>query len=292
MRIETILEGLIDTHSHPAPSPMPRQFDAATGARDGWNKLRMEGMVFKCHHHNTQMDALAQQQLISDIPTQVFGAVALNSSVGGLNLSQVQMCLGLGGKIVYLPTVSSRRHISNRPEHKGFPRTSVEVAVEQVSVVDDAGSVVPELLPIFDLIAEHDAVLNGGHLHPEDIRSCFAKARERGVKRFAVSHPDFVIEADPAECNEYVEMGAFIEHELHMYDPGAKMQWPVTQLKTWIDAVGVENTVIGSDLGQRGFPWPADAFIRVAEELRTLGFSDEQLRTIFYENPRRLINVD
>lgn len=292
MRIENVLEGLIDTHCHPAPSAMPREFDAAAGARDGWNKLRMRAMVYKCHHHNTQMDVLAQRLLIDDIPTEVFGAVALNSSVGGLNLAQVQMCLGLGGKMVYLPTVSSRRHIDNQPEHSGFPRTTVEVTVEHVPVVDDAGVVVPALGPIFDTIATHGAVLNGGHLHPDDIRASFTAARSHGVEKFLVSHPDFVIEADPEECNEFTQMGAFIEHELHMYDPGAKMRWPLSQLKRWIDAVGVENTVIGSDLGQRGFPWPADAFIRVAEGLRSEGFSDDDLRTIFYENPRRLFTVE
>lgn len=287
-----ILDGLIDTHSHPAPSAMPREFDAAAGARDGWEKLRMRAMVFKCHHHNTQMDVLAQRELLADIPTEVIGAVALNSSVGGLNLAQVQLCLGLGGRIVYLPTVSSGRHIDNHAESIGFPTTTVEVTTHRVEVLDADGAVVPELLPILDLIAEHDAVLNGGHLHPEHMRPCFEEARRRGVRKLVISHPDFVIGAEPEQCREFIELGAMVEHELHMYDPAAKMRWPLEQLADWIRALGAEHTLLGSDLGQRGFPWPADAYVRVVDGLLELGITEQELRTIVHDNPRRLLGID
>ncbi|MEV0088713.1 DUF6282 family protein [Saccharopolyspora sp. NPDC050642] len=288
--IDSILDGLVDMHCHSGPSPMPREFDHAGGARDGWERLRMRAMVAKCHHHNTQMDVLAQRSLLADIPTEVIGAVALNSTVGGLNLAQVQLCLGLGGKIVYLPTVSSGRHIDCHAENLGFPTPTVKLTAERIEVVRDE-QVVPELLPIFDLIAEHDAVLNGGHLHPEDISTCFAAARERGVRRFVVSHPDFVIGADPKQCASYIEHGALIEHELHMYDPGARMRWPIEQLMEWISALGPENTLIGSDLGQAGFPRPVDAFRRVAEALLDLGLAEKDLRRIVHDNPRELLSL-
>ncbi|MGM0699548.1 MAG: DUF6282 family protein [Actinomycetota bacterium] len=291
-RVFDLLDGLIDPHCHPAPSAMPREFDAATGARDGWDRLRMRAMVFKCHHHNTQMDVIAQRSLLEDVPTEVIGAVALNSSIGGLNLAQVQMCLGLGGKVVYLPTVSSGRHIDNHAESQGFPTTMVEVTTHRIEVVDSDGNVVPELLPIFDLIAEKDAVLNGGHLHPDYIEACFAEARKRGVRKFVVSHPDFVIGAEPEQCRKFIDMGAKVEHELHMYDPAAKMRWPLEQLLEWITVLGAENTLLGSDLGQKGFPWPVDGFIRVAEGLLDLGLPEDDLRAIVHTNPRTLFGID
>jgi len=287
-----ILDGMIDPHCHPAPSAMPREFDAATGARDGWDRLRMRAMVFKCHHHNTQMDVLAQRSLIEDIPTEVFGAVALNSSIGGLNLAQVQMCLGLGGKIVYLPTVSSGRHIDNHAESLGFPSTTVTVTTERIEVLNADGAVVPELLPIFDLVAEKSAVLNGGHLHPDDMEACFAAALERGVTKLVISHPDFVIGADPEQCRKFIDMGAKVEHELHMYDPAAEMRWPLEQLYEWISVLGPENTLLGSDLGQKGFPWPVDGYVRVVEGLLDLGLPEEELRMIVHTNPRSLFDIE
>lgn len=286
-----ILDGMIDPHCHPAPSPMPREFDAATGARDGWNRVHMRAMLFKCHHHNTQMDVLCQKPLLEDIPTEVIGSVALNTSIGGFNLAQVQMCLGLGGKMVFLPTVSSGRHIDNHAESIGFPTTTVKVTTHRLEVKGPDGKIVPELLPIFDLIAEHDAVLNGGHLHPDDMELCFKAAVDRGVKKLVISHPDFVIDADPAKCKKFIEMGAMVEHELHMYDPGAKMRWPLEQMKRWIDELGPENTLMGSDLGQKGFPWPVDGYMRVVEGLLELGMKPEDLRMIVHDNPRKLFNI-
>lgn len=50
--IDQVLDGLIDMHCHSGPSPMPREFDHASGARDGWERLRMRALVAKCHHHN------------------------------------------------------------------------------------------------------------------------------------------------------------------------------------------------------------------------------------------------
>lgn len=289
--IAKVLDGLVDTHCHSGPSPMPREFDHAGGARDGWERLRMRAVVAKCHHHNTQMDVLAQRSQLADIPTEVIGAVALNSTVGGLNLAQVQLCLGLGGKVVYLPTVSSGRHIDCHAENLGFPTPTVTLTADRIEVVRD-GAVVPELHPILDLVAEHGAVLNGGHLHPDDISACFDLAREKGVRKLVVSHPDFVIGADPKQCASYIEAGAMIEHELHMYDPGARMRWPVEQLMEWISALGPENTLIGSDLGQAGFPRPVDAFLRVTEALLDLGLPENDLRRIVHDNPRELLALD
>ncbi len=284
------LTGLIDMHCHSGPSSMPREFDHAEGARDGWRRLQMRGMVAKCHHHNTQMDVLAQRAVLADIPTKVFGTVALNSTVGGLNLAQVQLCLGMGGKIIYLPTVSSGRHIDCHAENLGFPASTVTVSVARVEVVRN-GEPVPELHPIFDIIREREGVLNAGHLHPDDINICFALARDKGIRKLVVSHPDFVIGASHAKCASYIEAGAFIEHELHMYDPGARMRWPVEQLFEWISALGPEHTLIGSDLGQAGFPRPVDAFLRVAEALLDLGLPEKDLRRIVHDNPRELLGI-
>jgi len=289
--IVKVLEGLIDMHCHSGPSPFPRRFDHAEAAADGWERLKMRGLVVKSHHHNTQMDVLSMAPRLAETPTRVFGAVALNSMVGGLNPHAVDMCLKMGGKVVYFPTISSGRHITCHPEHIGFPTPTVQIAADLVPVSVD-GELVPEAYVVLDRIAEAGAVLNGGHMHPDDIALVFAAAKERGIERLVVSHPDFVIGADPAQCRELVGLGAFVEHEMHMYDPGAKMQWPLEQLYEWISALGPENTILASDLGQQGFPTPVDAFLRVAEGLLDLGLSEKDLRRITQDNQAYLLGLD
>lgn len=289
--IEKVLQGTIDMHCHSGPSPFPREFDHADAARDAWDRLRMRAMVVKSHHHNTVMDLLGMQARLDSVPTQVFGGIALNNQVGGLNKYAVQMSLRMGGKVVWFPTNSSGRHIECHAEHIGFPTATVELDVEQ-TVVSVGGELVPEVGPILDEIQANGAVLNGGHMYPADIRAVFTLAREKGIDRMVVSHPDFVIGADPEQCREFVKLGAFIEHELHMYDPEGTMKWDPKQLYEWISALGPEHTVLSSDFGQRGLSRPVDAFLRIGEILLDLGLSERELRMITQGNAAFLLNLD
>lgn len=288
--IEKVLSGMVDMHVHSGPSPFPREFNHAEAARDAHERLQMKAIVVKSHHHNTVMDLLALEGELASIPTKAFGGIALNGMVGGLNPWAVQMCLQMGGKVVWFPTFSSGRHIDCHPEHAGFPTPTVTLTVEQTIVSRD-GELVPEVYPVLDQIAEADAVLNGGHMYPEDIELVFAAAKDKGIGRMVVSHPDFVIGAEPEQCRKYIDMGAFIEHEMHMYDPEAGMKWPIENLYNWISQLGPEHTVLSSDFGQRGLPKPVDAFLRVCGALLDLGLPERDLQQMVRDNPSHLLNI-
>jgi hypothetical protein len=289
--IEKVLSGLVDMHCHSGPSPFPRRVDHVEAARDGAERLQMRAMVVKSHHHSTVMDLRAMQPQLAGIPTQVFGGVALNNPVGGLNRYAVEMAVRMGGKVVWFPTFASGRHIDNHPEDKGFPTATVELTTKRVDVTID-GELVPEVDPILDLIAESGVVLNGGHMYPEDIRAVFTRAKEKGIKRMVVSHPDFVIGAEPALCHEYVKLGAFIEHEIHMYDSETSIAWDPAQLMRWIEEIGPEHTVLSSDLGQLNHPLPVDAYMRVGAALLDLGLPEKDLQLMVRDNPSSLLGLD
>jgi hypothetical protein len=289
--IAAVLDGLVDMHVHSGPSPFPRRFDHVEAAQDG-ARIGMRAMVAKSHHHNTQMDVLAMKGRLADVHAQVFGGIALNSTVGGLNVHAVRMTLRMGGKVVWFPTISSGRHIDCHPEDGAFPTTTVPLTLERIDIVDGEGALKPEALEILDEIKEQQAVLNGGHMYPEYIKTLFREAHERGMKRMVVSHPDFVIGADPALCRELIELGAFIEHEVGMYDPEGTQKWDPKNLLTWIEALGAEHTVLASDFGQKANPKPVDAWLRVGEALLDLGLPEKDLRRMVRDNPTYLLNLD
>ena len=54
----------------------------------------------------------------------MFGGIALNTQVGGLNPHAVNLCLAMGGRVVWLPTIASPGHIAH---HRG-PRPSLPAA--------------------------------------------------------------------------------------------------------------------------------------------------------------------
>ncbi|MDS0136094.1 MULTISPECIES: DUF6282 family protein [unclassified Amycolatopsis] len=289
--IASVLDGLVDMHVHSGPSPFPRRFDHVEAARDG-ARIGMRAMVAKSHHHNTQMDVLAMQGRLADVEAQVFGGIALNSTVGGLNVHAVRMTLRMGGKVVWFPTISSGRHLDCHPEDGAFPTTTVPLTLERIDIVDGEGALKPEAIEILDEIKEQQAVLNGGHMYPEYIKTLFEEAHERGLKRMAVSHPDFVIGADPALCRELIELGAFVEHEVGMYDPEGTQKWDPKNLLTWIETLGPEHTVLASDFGQKANPKPVDAWLRVGEALLDLGLPEKDLRRMVRDNPAYLLNLD
>ncbi|SFJ95485.1 hypothetical protein SAMN05421835_11157 [Amycolatopsis sacchari] len=289
--IAAVLDGLVDMHVHSGPSPFPRRFDHVEAAQDG-ARIGMRAMVAKSHHHNTQMDVLAMKGRLADVAATVFGGIALNSTVGGLNVHAVRMCLRMGGKVVWFPTISSGRHIDCHPEDGAFPTTTVPLTLERIDIVDSSGALKPEAGEILDEIKEQGAVVNGGHMYPEYIRTLFQEAKERGIKRMVVSHPDFVIGADPALCRELIELGAFVEHEVGMYDPEGTQKWDPKQLANWIEQLGPEHIVLASDFGQKANPKPVDAWLRVGEALLDLGVPEKDLRRMVRDNPSYLLNLD
>ncbi|MCM3804413.1 DUF6282 family protein [Streptomyces sp. DR7-3] len=289
--IASVLDGLVDMHVHSGPSPFPRRLDHVEAAEDG-ARIGMRAMVAKSHHHNTQMDILAMKGRLAGVAASAYGGIALNSTVGGLNVHAVRMCLRMGGKVVWFPTISSGRHIDCHPEDGAFPTTTVPLTLERIDIVDGNGELKPEAAEILDEIKEQEAVVNGGHMYPEYIRTLFRAAKDRGMTRMVVSHPDYVIGADPDLCRELIALGAFIEHEVGMYDPEGTQKRDPKRLLTWIEALGPEHTVLASDFGQAVNPKPVDAWLRVAGALLDLGLPEKDLRRMVCDNPAYLLNLD
>lgn len=289
--ITKVLRGAVDLHCHSGPNPFPRRFDHAEAAFDA-ERLEMRAILVKSHHHNTVMDVLAMGDRLAKSSTQVFGGIALNSQVGGINPYAVAMSLRMGGKAVWFPTFSSGRHIECHPEGGGFPTATVDVPSARVDVTDESGALLPEVHEVLDLIAESNAILSGGHLWPETIAQLFEEGRRHGVKRMVINHPNFVIGAEPEQCLELVRGGAYVEHEVGMYDPEGYRKWDPKGLLTWIETIGPEHTLLASDLGQANRPLPVDAFIRVGSALLDLGLSEKDLRQIACVNPAKLLGLD
>jgi hypothetical protein len=290
--IERVLHGLVDLHCHSGPNPLPRRFDHVEAARDG-ERLGMRAFLAKSHHHNTVMDLLAMADRLAGVSTAVYGGIALNAQVGGINPYAVEMSLRMGGRCVWFPTISSSAHIDHHNAGGGFPKPTVPLTMTQVDVRSPDGALIPEVGRVIEIIAETGALLSAGHMAPDDIREVFTAAREAGVRRMVVGHPNFVIGSDPAQCREFVELGAYIEHETSMYDPEvAQKKWGPEVLMDWIEQVGPEHTVLASDLGQAGRPFPVDSFIRVGSALLDLGLPEKDLQQIVRVNPSYLLGLD
>lgn len=287
-----VLDGTVDLHCHSGPSPFPRRFDHVDAAYDG-ARINMRAILCKSHHHNTVMDLLAMRTPLKEAPTAMYGGVALNSEVGGVNPSAVSVAIAMGGRCVWGPTVSAGQHIRAHSHDDGFPSASDTLYETEVSIFDDNGDVSDDTQLVTRMVAEAGILLTGGHLDAESMKAFFKTANENGVTRLLLHHPDFIVNASDADIAEMVGYGAFVEHELSMYHPDVPAPgWPIERLVEWINRIGPERTVIDSDLGQAGNPLPVDAYIFIVEQLLDHGISAEDVRQMICRNTAYLLGLE
>jgi hypothetical protein len=295
--VNRLLDGSVDLHVHPYPSPFPRRMDAAEAAQRAAD-AGMRAIVVKSHHHDTATDVAAlRAHGIDASGIDVFGGIALNTQVGGLNPHAVNLSLAMGGKVVWFPTIASPKHIEHHREHPQlkFPSLAVDLIPEEPIDVfaNGEGRLRPEVHEILRMIGEADAVLASGHMPAQSIIAVFAAAKEHGVRRMIVNHPNFVIEASKDEVKALVELGALIEHSLCMYDEESSFHnWQIDTLVDWVRWVGPEHSSLGSDLGQAGNPFPADSFRKICSRLLEAGMTEAEVRMLVADNPARLIGLD
>jgi hypothetical protein len=286
-----LLAGAVDLHVHPSPSPYPRRVDPI-GAAEAAAGAGMRAIVLKSHHSDTAMliDALRDRGL-GEVDCEVYGGVVLNSQVGGINPYAVSLSLAMGGRVVWLPTISSPAHLESTGH---FPTATVELLDEEpIDVWGPGGELLPELGTILELIAEADAVLASGHLPPRSIVAVFEAAREAGVRRLVVNHPNFIVDVGSADARRLIELGAYIEHEVSMYDESSRFHtFGIETLEEWIELAGPERTILASDLGQAKNPLPPESLERIAERLIGNGLAAADVHSLLATNPAAVLGLD
>lgn len=291
--VEGILEGAVDLHVHPFPSPFPRRMGILEATRDA-ARAKYRAIVVKSHHHSMVPDVLALHEGgLGDLPVQVFGGVALNPYVGGLNPYAVDLALNLGGRIVWFPTISSPAHIAHTEGGGSFPSSTIRLRpLTPLSILDENGSLKPEVPEILSIIKEHDAILTGGHLPANEIDVLFNEALRMGLQRIMVNHPNFIVGATPELVGEWARKGVYVEHSVVMYGDAFGSKEPsfeLSVLQDYIKAAGVGRTMLVSDTGQKGNPRPVDVIRVTVRDLLRAGHSADDLQRMTGGNAGELL---
>ncbi|MCD9030259.1 DUF6282 family protein [Luteimonas sp. Y-2-2-4F] len=295
--VDRILRGAIDLHCHSGPSVMPRRLDHIEAIEQA-AAAGMRGLLFKDHYYSATPIVELLRRHYGDRGVAMFSGVALNNAVGGFNRYAVDHMIKLGGQLVWMPTFSSANHLHHHDHDKDFDRkfpTTKEkmLAPTPLSVLDDAGRVRDEVKFILDMVAEHDLILSGGHLHVGEIHPLFAEARARGVRRLLVNHPTYVIDATLDDIRELASAGAYMEHSVCMFVEGSKFKfYEPGHLRALIEAAGVGRTILGSDLGQVGNPTPVEGFRAVIRLALGTGYSPAEVHAMIADNPAHLLGLD
>ena len=291
-RVEALIRGAIDIHCHSGPSVMPRCLDHIDALEEA-SSVGMRALLFKDHYYSATPITELLKGRYAHLNVEMLSGVPLNNTSGGLNPYAVDHGLKLGARLVWMPTFSAANHIRNNHRKNMLATKEPMLPPTMLTVVDDKGGLKDEVKFILDQIAERDAVLSAGHLHISEIWPLFDEAKKRGVKRRLVQHPTYTIGASLADIKELTTGGAFVEHSLCMFiDESRFKHWTGDELKEMITAGSVDQTILGSDLGQIKNPTPVTGFKAVIRLCISLGYTDEEIRKLTGDNAARLMGIE
>jgi hypothetical protein len=285
INIDHLVVGSIDMHMHPGPAAGPCRVDAIDAARQAAD-AGMKAIVLKSHSYTAAAVAIIVNKLVPGI--QVFGSVCLDYEVGGLNFHALESAAQLGAKVVWMPTFSSTNSI-NRMRALGLPLKG-----EGLSIIDDAGKLVPQMEPILSLIKKYDIVLATGHISPQEIFVLIKEANRIGIKKIVITHPTDKEFAEKLlsleELQQLAKMGAFIEFTLVGMLPNEFCHDPahITQM---IKTIGPENCIVSTDLGQPQNPLPVEGMRLFIATLLHHGIKTEEVELMVKVNPAGLLGL-
>ncbi len=289
---EPSLEGIIDLHAHVAPETTMLNFRRAFDALEAAQLAKINGMrgiVFKEHHTETASWAYLVSQTVPGI--ELYGGIVLNRAVGGINPVAVEAMAssrGGHGRVVYMPTIDAEYRNPN-------PANAVPVTRN--------GELLPEVREVLAIIAENDLGLSTGHLSPEETLLLIREAREAGVSRIYVQHPNHSgMPVSMAMMKEMAALGAYIEvvlsgdgltgggpDEVDLENPA--MDFGPQKIADMRE-LGPENIVLTSDLGQPGRVDYARAFQMALAVLADSGFTQAEIDTMTKRNPARFLGLE
>jgi hypothetical protein len=272
------LTGLIDMHIHTAPDVRPRLLDDVDVARQA-AEAGMRAIVLKSHVTCTADRASIAQKVVPGV--RVLGSVTLNAAVGGLNPAAVEAALGLGARIVWMPTISAQNHIVKRGG------TS-----PGISLLTQDGELQPALFDVFDLVRQHDAILATGHVSVEEIVALVRAAVSAGVHKVVITHPEVPWVDMPASTQkELRDLGAYFER-CYVSSLLVGGNVPLARIVSDIRQVGVTSTVMTTDFGAATLPAPVEGMRIYISALLAEGFSELDVRLMAGETPATLLGLD
>ncbi len=293
-----LIKGAYDLHVHSAPDVLPRKMDdiemAARIKESG-----MAGYAMKSHFFCTSERAQILNSVFPDV--EFIGTITLNSAVGGINPTAMEMAARSGVKLVWFPTcdnVAERAHTFNGDPNKKLPfwaNIIIEMKKEgieapTIDLLDENGELKLEVLQVLDIIAKYDIILATGHLSHKEVYKLVPEAARRGVRKILITHVTFPTTFYSIEDQKlFASYGAYMEQCYTTWQTG-KCPWETVVEQ--IRAIGPERVVLGTDLGMRTNTYPDLGMLEWAEKLQKEGFTDEEIRTMMVTNPRKLLGKE
>ena len=268
------LKGVIDLHLHAGPDIRKRRLtylEAAIQAREAG----MKAILIKSHSTITADIASLIQPLVKDI--LVFGGIALNYPLGGLNPVAVETALKLGAKQIWMPTL----HAANQYCYDGVKGG--------ITVLNKEGSLKKEVVEILEILSRHDVILSTGHLSQNEIVVLVREAQKKKIQKILITHPDHLaVHLSVGSQKRLARKGVLFDR---CFPTEKTSPLNIEGMAQRIREVGVASSILTSDFGQPENPFPVEGLKIYIERLKQFGLSDQEIDQMVRINPERLLNL-
>ncbi|MFL5864610.1 MAG: DUF6282 family protein [Solirubrobacteraceae bacterium] len=276
---------MFDLHVHTAPDVQERFGDDVDIVRL-YEQAGFTGCVLKAHYDSTAGRAQAAGR---GSTIRVYGALALNQHVGGLNPAAVAAALAMGARVIWMPTTDA--HSQERAALPRLCRLQPRLAVTTYAIPPVNPAAEASARQIVELIADADAVLATGHLSTAETAWLLPVARAAGVRRLLITHPSWTIpEMTAKEAAAFASQGAYAEITAYqlLHQPGCSPE----KLAGFASTVGLQRIILSSDAGQPDSPSPPDALSQLLESLVAAGLDRAALTACASDLPEQLVTPD
>jgi len=278
-------KGNIDLHVHTYPDLRERTYNDFE-LMDAGIKVGARAIVIKSHHGTTMNRAYLVNEHNKIVNNgnndfEMIGSITLNYAIGGLNPVAVETGLKMGAKVVWLPTIHARNHMEKSGKKGG------------ILCLKD-GEVVPELIEILKLIKKYNVILGTGHLSPEEIFIVVKKAKEFGIEKVVITHPEFWIVGMSHEDQVKIvkEHNVYLERCYAQPMGGGIYKSNLEDNLRIIKKVGYKNIIVDTDGGQVENPNWEVAFNEYAAYLIKHGITENELEIMTVKNAGKLLGIN
>jgi hypothetical protein len=278
------LEGVIDMHVHSAPDIRERAYTDVE-LMEAAVRVKARAVVIKSHHGTTMNRAFLVNEFHKILhgngsSFMMLGSITLNKTVGGLNPVAVETALKMGAKVVWLPTTHAVNQLAKDGKSGG---------IECVS----GGKIVKPLEEILRIVKDYDVALGTAHLAPKEIFTVVEAAKNMGIDKIVVTHPEFHIVGMSLEDQVKItkDYGVYLERCYAQPMGGGVYKSNLEENLRVIKEVGYKNVLISTDGGQVENPHWELALEEYLQYLSNNGIDDAQLSEMSRNIPAKLLNL-
>jgi hypothetical protein len=288
VRAKELIEGSIDFHIHTGPDVFPRLVNDIEAAKQA-KEAKMKAILLKNHVTGTGDRAQIASQVVG---FPVFGGIALNLPVGGVNPQAVEMALRMGAKEVWMPTIHAAHYLKEVDNVPMFAKL-LKSGIKGINLLNQDGSLTNGVREVLALIAQYDGIMATGHISIQEAMALVPEAKKIGVKKIVVTHPLSPMENYSInDMKEILARGAtMLEHVVNDITHQMKNPIPASKIAEAIKALGAETAIMSTDSGQVINPAPVCSMENFIREMLDHGIPEKDIILMTRDNPAGMLGI-